>query len=56
MSRLSAWIAAAVRIPNCVLQAFIGDLSDILGRQPCLLMSDLVGVVGMLVVGRENNM
>ncbi|KAF3309630.1 hypothetical protein TWF173_010719 [Orbilia oligospora] len=36
-ARIAAWIAASVSIPNCVLQAFMGELSDILGRKPFLI-------------------
>jgi len=51
----SAWIAAAVSIPNCVLQAFMGELSDILGRKHFLLAGMLLGITGAIVSSRANN-
>ncbi|KAL3474480.1 major facilitator superfamily domain-containing protein [Aspergillus californicus] len=52
----SAWIAAAVTLPNCVLQAFIGDLSDILDRRWFLLVGALFGICGNLISGRGTGM
>ncbi|OGE55170.1 hypothetical protein PENARI_c005G08212 [Penicillium arizonense] len=52
----SAWIAAAVTIPNCVLQAFMGDLSDILDRRWFLLVGALFGLCGNLISGRASTM
>jgi MFS family permease len=52
----SPWIAAAVTIPNCILQAFLGDLSDILDRRWFLLVGTLFGLCGNLVAGRATGM
>jgi MFS family permease len=52
----SPWIAAAVSIPNCVLQAFLGDLSDILDRRWFLLVGALSGVCGSLVAARGTDL
>lgn len=55
-SNVAAWISASVTIPNCVLQAFIGDLSDILDRRWFLLVGALFGITGTLVSGRATSM
>ncbi|KAL2823598.1 major facilitator superfamily domain-containing protein [Aspergillus cavernicola] len=55
-ARDSAWIAAAVSLPNCVLQAFIGDLSDILDRRWFLLVGALFGICGNLISGRGTSL
>ncbi|KAL4937794.1 major facilitator superfamily domain-containing protein [Aspergillus oleicola] len=55
-SNISAWISASVTIPNCVLQAFIGDLSDILDRRWFLLVGALFGITGCLVSSRATSM
>ncbi|KAL4861575.1 hypothetical protein BDV12DRAFT_190985 [Aspergillus spectabilis] len=51
----AAWIAAAVTIPNCVIQAFIGDLSDVLGRRIFLQAGCVLGAVGMIIASRGNS-
>lgn len=51
----SIWIAAAVTIPNCVLQSFIGDLSDHIGRKGFLLGGMVFGLIGSLVTSRAKN-
>ncbi|KAH0835384.1 hypothetical protein AYO21_11745 [Fonsecaea monophora] len=48
----AAWIAAAATIPNCVIQAFAGELSDILGRKIFLLGGMVLGLVGTIVSSR----
>jgi MFS family permease len=55
-SNVAAWISASVTIPNCVLQAFIGDLSDILDRRYFLLVGALFGITGTLVSSRATSM
>ncbi|RSM08373.1 hypothetical protein CDV31_008185 [Fusarium ambrosium] len=54
--RLAAWIAASTTIPICVIQAFVGDMSDILGRKPFLLVGMVVGVAGSLVSSRATSL
>ncbi|KAE8331419.1 major facilitator superfamily domain-containing protein [Aspergillus sergii] len=51
----TAWIAAAITIPNCVFQMFIGDLSDFLGRRMFLQVGCILGFVGMMVAGRASS-
>jgi MFS family permease len=51
----AAWIAAAVTIPKCVIQAFIGDLSDRLGRRIFLQAGCVFGLVGMIVASGGNS-
>ncbi|KAK6348267.1 hypothetical protein TWF718_006074 [Orbilia javanica] len=55
-ARIAAWIAASVSIPNCVLQAFMGELSDILGRKPFLITGMIFGTAGTLVSSRANDL
>ncbi|KAF3289615.1 hypothetical protein TWF970_003385 [Orbilia oligospora] len=55
-ARIAAWIAASVSIPNCVLQAFMGELSDILGRKPFLITGMLFGTAGTLISSRANDL
>jgi predicted MFS family arabinose efflux permease len=55
-SSKSIWIAAAVTIPNCVLQSFIGDISDHLGRKGLLLGGMLLGIAGTLITSRAKTM
>lgn len=55
-SSIAAWISASVTIPNCVLQAFVGDLSDILDRRWFLLVGAAFGVIGCLVSSRATSM
>jgi MFS family permease len=55
-SSKSIWIAAAVTIPNCVLQSFIGDISDHLGRKGLLLGGMLLGIAGTLITSKAKNM
>jgi MFS family permease len=50
------WIAGSITISNCVLQSFIGDMSDILGRRGFLLVGQLLAIVGMIISGRANSM
>ncbi|KAK6501599.1 hypothetical protein TWF481_009434 [Arthrobotrys musiformis] len=55
-ARIAAWVAASVSIPNCVLQAFMGELSDILGRKPFLITGMVFGTAGTLVSSRANDL
>ncbi|KAF3106309.1 hypothetical protein TWF103_006403 [Orbilia oligospora] len=55
-ARIAAWIAASVSIPNCVLQALMGELSDILGRKPFLITGMLFGTAGTLISSRANDL
>jgi MFS family permease len=55
-SNKSIWIAAAVTIPNCVLQSFLGDLSDHFGRKGFLLIGMTLGIIGSLVASRAHSM
>ncbi|KAF3111031.1 hypothetical protein TWF706_000474 [Orbilia oligospora] len=55
-ARIAAWIAASVSILNCVLQAFMGELSDILGRKPFLITGMLFGTAGTLISSRANDL
>lgn len=54
--RLAAWIAASTTIPICVIQAFVGDMSDILGRKPFLLVGMVLGTTGSLVSSRATSL
>ncbi|KAM5373290.1 hypothetical protein ACJZ2D_007119 [Fusarium nematophilum] len=53
---LAAWIAASTTIPNCVIQAFVSDMSDILGRTPFLLVGMVFGVAGSLLSSRATTL
>ncbi|KAH7177119.1 major facilitator superfamily domain-containing protein [Dactylonectria macrodidyma] len=54
--RLATWIAASTTIPICVIQAFVGDMSDILGRKPFLLIGMVLGLTGSLVSSRATSL
>ncbi|KAF9886962.1 hypothetical protein FE257_010703 [Aspergillus nanangensis] len=53
---ISIWIASTVTIANCVIQAFLGDLSDHFGRKWPLLLGMTLGFVGSLVASRASSM
>lgn len=53
---IGIWIAASVTVCDCVLQAFIGDLSDQLGRKPFLVGAMVVGCVGQLISRRASSL
>lgn len=55
-ANISIWIAASVTVGNCVLQGFIGDLSDQFGRKLPLLAGMLIGLAGSLIAGRASSM
>lgn len=48
----TAWVAAAPSLCLCVVQIFLGDISDIFGRKWFLVFASVTGVAGMLVAGR----
>jgi MFS family permease len=50
------WVAAAVTILNCVLQSFLGDLSDHFGRKGFLLVGMALGITGSIIIGRAKSM
>lgn len=49
------WIAASVTVMNCVVQAFLGDLSDHLGRKVPLLVGMVLGLTGVLIASRATS-
>ncbi|KAJ5360841.1 hypothetical protein N7517_010032 [Penicillium concentricum] len=51
----AAWIAAAPSVMGAILQAIIGDLSDIFGRRAFLQAGCVVGTVGMIIGGRATS-
>lgn len=51
----AAWISAVPSLCLCVLQVFLGDVSDIFGRKGFLVFASVVGVAGMLVGGRATS-
>jgi MFS family permease len=53
---LANWISAAPTIILTILQVFLGDLSDILGRRVILLAGSLLGFAGTLVSSRASSM
>jgi MFS family permease len=48
------WVAAGPSLCLCVLQIFLGDLSDIFGRKGFLLVAGVLGTIGMILGGRAN--
>ncbi|KAJ5239848.1 hypothetical protein N7468_004467 [Penicillium chermesinum] len=53
---ISIWIASSVTIANCVIQAFLGDLSDHFGRKWPLLLGMALIFAGSMIAGRADSM
>ncbi|OJJ07749.1 hypothetical protein ASPVEDRAFT_155531 [Aspergillus versicolor CBS 583.65] len=53
---ISIWIASSVTIANCVIQAFLGDLSDHFGRKWPLLFGMAMIFAGSLIASRASSM
>ncbi|KAL4981914.1 major facilitator superfamily domain-containing protein [Aspergillus falconensis] len=53
---ISIWIASSVTIGNCVIQAFLGDVSDHFGRKWPLLVGMALGLAGSMIAGRADSM
>ncbi|EXK80638.1 hypothetical protein FOQG_14844 [Fusarium oxysporum f. sp. raphani 54005] len=51
----SAWISAGPSFALCVIQIFLGDISDIFGRKMFLLVGSLFGIIGLLVAATAKN-
>ncbi|CAK7210145.1 hypothetical protein SBRCBS47491_000672 [Sporothrix bragantina] len=49
------WVSAVAGLMQCIISIFIGDLSDIFGRQQFLLVGMAAGAVGMLLGGFAHN-
>ncbi|KAL4861921.1 hypothetical protein BDV12DRAFT_57007 [Aspergillus spectabilis] len=53
---IAIWIASSVTISNCVVQTFLGDISDHFGRKWPLLVGMALAVAGCLTAGRGSSM
>lgn len=53
---VSSWIAISPSIIGAVIQAVIGDLSDIFGRRSFSLVACASGILGTIVSGRASSM
>ncbi|KAL5048548.1 hypothetical protein BDW71DRAFT_195854 [Aspergillus fruticulosus] len=53
---ISIWIASSVTIGNCIIQAFLGDVSDHFGRKWPLLVGMALGLAGSMIAGRADSM
>ncbi|KAJ9662467.1 hypothetical protein H2198_001356 [Neophaeococcomyces mojaviensis] len=52
----AGWIAITPSIIGSVVQAVIGDLSDVFGRRSFLMVGCAAGILGTLLSGRANSM